>query len=137
MQLNKYRGEYVDVRGNPDLSRATTNHCEKVNLTVRTHLRRCTRRTNAHSKKLESHRAAIALFVSFYNLCRVHESLRITPAMEMGITNHVWSIGELIGESLATPLDVRPPEPPPQPTYPRPGRQPFKGLRVIRGGRIR
>lgn len=58
--------------------------------------RRFTRLTNAFSKKLRNHKAAAALFVSHYNLCRVHETLRITPAMVLGVRDHIWTIGELI-----------------------------------------
>ncbi len=134
LQLNKYRGEYTDMRGNPDLSRATTNHIERYNLTVRMHLRRCARRTSAHSKKIGPHRAAIALHIAFYNWCRVHETLRVTPAMELGLTDHIWSVAELMNEAQATSHDLLPLETPP--AYPRPGRQPFK-LYVVRGGKIR
>jgi hypothetical protein len=66
------------------------------NLSVRMGSRRFTRLTNAFSKKLANHMAAISLYVAHFNLCRVHESLRITPAMAMGITDHIWSAGELI-----------------------------------------
>jgi hypothetical protein len=133
VMLNKKAGGYPIQRGHPDLSRATTNHVERANLTIRMHLCRCSRRTNAHSKKIGPHRAAIALHIAFYNWCRVHETLRVTPAMELGLTDHVWSITELMRESLATPIDV-PPLDQPHP-FPRPDRQPFK-LRVIRGGKI-
>lgn len=62
--------------------------------------RRFTRLTNAFSKKLENHRAAVALYVAHYNFCRVHEALRITPAMQLGVTDHIWSIGELVEAAL-------------------------------------
>jgi hypothetical protein len=62
--------------------------------------RRFTRLTNAFSKKLENHEAAVALYVAHYNLCRVHETLRITPAMHLGVTDHIWSIGELVEAAL-------------------------------------
>ena len=62
--------------------------------------RRFTRLTNAFSKKLENHCAAVALYVTHYNFCRVHEALRITPAMQLGVTDHVWSIGELVDAAL-------------------------------------
>ena len=120
-------------RGQPDLDQVSTSFVERANLTVRMHLRRCSRRTNAHSKKFGLHRAAIALHIAFYNWCRVHETLRVTPAIELGLTDHVWSIAELMREALATSLDV-PPLTQPLPV-PRPDRRPFK-LRVIRGGKI-
>ena len=120
-------------QGDPDLDKVSTAYVERANLTVRMHLRRCARRTNAHSKKIGPHRAAIALHIAFYNWAKIHESLRVTPAMELGLTDHVWSIAELMREALATPLDLPPlMQPPP---VPRPDRQPFK-LRVIRGGKI-
>jgi hypothetical protein len=59
------------------------------------HLRRFTRLVNAFSKKLENLKAAVALYVAWHNLCRVHMTLRVTPAMEAGITDHVWSVSEL------------------------------------------
>ena len=62
--------------------------------------RRFTRLTNAFSKKLENHKAAVALYVAHYNLCRVHETLRITPAMQLGVTDHVWTISELVDAAL-------------------------------------
>ena len=134
VMMNKKAGGYPMRIGNPDLSQVTTNRVERVNLTVRTQLRRHTRRTLSHSKKLDHHRAAIALALAHYNWCRVHETLSVTPAMESGLTRHVWSVQELIQEAEGAPLDPTPlPTPPP---FPRPGRRPFQ-LRVIPGGRIR
>ena len=68
-------------------------------------LRRYARRTNAISKKLVPHRAAFALHIAFYNWCRVHETLRVTPAIELGLINHIWSIGELLREAEAAPSE--------------------------------
>ena len=62
--------------------------------------RRFTRLTNGFSKKLEYHMAAVALYVAHYNLCRVHEAHRVTPAMQLGLTDHAWSIGELVEAAL-------------------------------------
>jgi hypothetical protein len=67
------------------------------NLTMRMAMRRFTRLTNAFSKKLSHLRAAVALHFAYYNFCRVHSSLRVTPAMEAGLADHVWSIAELLG----------------------------------------
>ena len=135
VMLNKKAGRVPAVmRGRPDLSQATTNHVERLNLTIRMHLRRCARRTNAHSKKIGPHRSAIALNVAWYNWCRIHETLRVTPAMETGLTDHVWSVAELMREAQATPMDV-PPLAPPRSVVPRPDRRPFK-LRVMRGGKL-
>lgn len=86
----------------------STSYVERSNLTLRMGSRRFTRLTNAFSKKATNHAAAVDLFVSHYNLCRVHEALRITPAMALGVTDHIWSIGELIDAALANaPSDRR------------------------------
>jgi len=69
---------------------------ERQNLTLRMQMRKLTRLTNAFSKKLDNLRAAVALHFAYYNFCRVHRSLRITPAMEAGFADHVWSLHELI-----------------------------------------
>ncbi len=82
--------------GNPDLSKATTSHIERQNLTLRMSMRRMTRLTNAFSKKWENLRWAYALQFAYYNFCRVHQTLRVSPAMESGISDHVWTISELI-----------------------------------------
>ena len=78
----------------------STSYVERQNLTLRMQQRRFTRLTNAFSKKLENHEAAVALYVAHFNLCRVHETLRVTPAMQLGITDHIWSIGELVDAAL-------------------------------------
>jgi len=84
------------ISGNPKLSRISTSHIERANLTVRMHLRRFTRLTNGFSKKLANLKAAVAVFVAWYNFCRVHQTLRVTPAMEAQLTDHVWTIRELL-----------------------------------------
>jgi IS1 family transposase len=73
-----------------------TSHVERNNLTIRTFIRRFTRLSLGFSKKLENHAAAIALHVAHYNFCRVHGSLRITPAMAAGVTDHIWDLEELL-----------------------------------------
>jgi IS1 family transposase len=78
----------------------STSYVERQNLTLRMQQRRFTRLTNAFSKKLENHVAAVALYVAHYNFCRVHEALRVTPAMQLGIANHIWTIGELVDAAL-------------------------------------
>jgi hypothetical protein len=78
----------------------STSYVERQNLTIRMQQRRFTRLTNAFSKKFEHHCAAVTLYAMHYNFCRVHETLRITPAMQLGVTDHVWSIGELIDTAL-------------------------------------
>ncbi len=71
--------------------------CARQNLTMRMSMRRFTRLTNAFSKKMENHAAAIALYFMYYHFGRVHQTLRVTPAMEAGITDHVWSADEIVG----------------------------------------
>jgi hypothetical protein len=78
----------------------STSYVERQNLTLRMQQRRFTRLTNGFSKKLENHCAAVALYAAHYNFCRVHEALRITPAMQLGVTDHVWTIGELVDAAL-------------------------------------
>jgi transposase-like protein/IS1 family transposase len=82
--------------GNPDPDHISTSYIERQNLTMRMAMRRFTRLTNAFSKKLSHLKAAIALHFAYYNFCRVHSSLRVTPAMEAGLADHVWSIPELL-----------------------------------------
>lgn len=82
--------------GMPDFSRISTSHIERANLSVRMHLRRFTRKTNAASKTVANLKAAVVLFVAWYDFCRVHQTLRVTPAMQAGLTDHVWSLHELI-----------------------------------------
>lgn len=84
------------IVGRPVKSRVSTSYIERSNLTLRMQSRRFTRLTNGFSKKLRNHAAAISLYVAHYNLCRVHETLRMTPAMALGVTDHIWTIGELI-----------------------------------------
>ena len=85
------------IMGTPDESLICTSHAERSNLTIRMSMRRFTRLTNAFSKKLENHRLACAVHFVHYNFCRVHQTLRVTPAMEAGLTDHVWSLVELVG----------------------------------------
>jgi len=87
----------VAVHGNPDMAKVCTSHIERQNLTLRMSMRRLTRLTNGFSKKWENLRAAFALQFAYYNFCRIHKTLRCTPAMEAGITNHVWEMKELLG----------------------------------------
>lgn len=85
------------INGHPDPSHISTSYVERQNLTMRMSMRRFTRLTNAFSKKVENHMAAISLHFMHYNFCRIHKTLRCTPAMEAGISDHVWSIEELVG----------------------------------------
>ena len=77
------------VQGKPDMKHVSTSYVERQNLTMRMSIRRFTRLTNAFSKKIENLAYAVALHFMYYNFCRIHQTLRVTPAMEAGITNHV------------------------------------------------
>ena len=83
--------------GNPDNDHISTSFVERQNLSMRMGMRRLTRLTNGFSKKLENHGHMVALYFMHYNFCRVHKTLRVTPAMEAGLTDHVWDLEELIG----------------------------------------
>src|SRR5207253_6536911 len=84
------------ITGNPNPRRISTSHIERNNLTIRMHMRRFTRLTNGFSKKLEMHALNLALHFTYYNFCKIHQSLRVTPAMEAMLSDHVWSLEELI-----------------------------------------
>jgi IS1 family transposase len=84
-------------KGEPDLAHVSTSFVERQNLSMRMHMRRFTRLTNAHSKKLNNHRYAISLYFTFYNWTRIHSTLRVTPAMAAGLTDRVWSVEEIVG----------------------------------------
>jgi hypothetical protein len=88
--------EVVPVIGTPDPKRICTSHVERHNLTIRMQIRRFTRLTNGFSKKFENHWAALCLFIAHYNFCRIHSTIRVTPAMQAGITDHVWDLAELL-----------------------------------------
>jgi IS1 family transposase len=83
--------------GKPNPQYVSTSFVERQNLTMRMHMRRFTRLTNGFSKKIEMHAHSVALHFAYYNFCKIHQSLRVTPAMEAGIAEHVWSIEELVG----------------------------------------
>jgi hypothetical protein len=85
------------LQGSPDPKHISTSFVERQNLTMRISMRRFTRLTNAHSKKYENHEAAIALHYMHYSYCRIHQTPRVTPAMEAGISGHVWSVEERVG----------------------------------------
>ena len=84
------------VTGEPNPRHISTSYIERQNLTMRMHMRRFTRLTNGFSKKLEMHVLNVALHFTYYNFCKIHQTLRVTPAMEAGISDHVWGIEELI-----------------------------------------
>ncbi len=90
--------ERTRIFGLPEQEHISTSFVERQNLTMRMSMRRFTRLTNAFSKKVENLRAAVALHFAWYNFVRIHRSLRVTPAMAAGLSNHVWEMGELIAE---------------------------------------
>lgn len=90
------------VEGNPDRKHISTSFVERQNLTLRMQDRRFTRLTNAFSKKLENHALSVALHYMHYNFCRIHKTLRITPAMAAGVTDHVWDVADIVAIIEAT-----------------------------------
>ena len=85
------------VSGNPDPKHVSTSYVERQNLTMRMHMRRFTRLTNGFSKKIDNHAYAVALHFMYCNFVRIHSTLRVTPAMEAGLSNHAWELSELVG----------------------------------------
>ena len=86
----------VEIMGRPVADRICTSYIERQNLSVRMGMLRMTRLTNAFSKKWENLQAAYSLWFAYYNFCRVHKTLRVTPAMEARVTDHAWSIIDLL-----------------------------------------
>jgi IS1 family transposase len=84
------------VTGSPDPAHISTSYAERNNLTIRMHMRRYTRLTNAFSKKLENHAHAFALHAMYYNFVRIHKTHRMTPAMAAGVTDRLWEIGDIV-----------------------------------------
>lgn len=84
------------IEGNPDPAHISTSYVERQNLTMRMSMRRFTRLTNAFSKRIENHTHAVALHTMYYNFCRIHETLKVTPAMEVGIAKTVWEIEDIV-----------------------------------------
>jgi transposase-like protein/IS1 family transposase len=94
------RATKVIASGQPDTSKISTSYVERQNLTMRMSMRRLTRLTNGFSKKWENLEKALALHFAYYNFCRIHSSLRLTPAMEAGLTDHIWALDELVQDVL-------------------------------------
>jgi IS1 family transposase len=102
------------IEGNPDPKHVSTSYAERQNLTMRMHMRRFTRLTNAFSKKFESHVHMVALYTVWYNYVRIHKSLRITPAMAAGLTDRVWDLSD-----IAESIEAAAPKPGPRGPYKR------------------
>jgi IS1 family transposase len=100
------------VEGNPDAAHVSTSYVERQNLTMRMSMRRFTRLTKAFSKKLENHIHALALYFAFYNFCRIHTTLRMSPAMAAGITDRLWSMEDVVAK-----IDAMAPAPKPRGPY--------------------
>jgi IS1 family transposase len=88
--------ERTIINGDPEKRHISTSYVERQNLTMRMHMRRFTRLTNAFSKKIENHACAISLHCMFYNFCRIHQTLRVTPAMAAGVTKRLWEMTDLV-----------------------------------------
>jgi IS1 transposase len=84
------------IIGDPDIDHVSTSYVERQNLTMRMGIRRFTRLTNAFSKRVENHMHAVALHYMHYNFVRIHKSLRMTPAMAAGVTEHLWEIEDIV-----------------------------------------
>jgi len=84
------------IQGNPDPKHVSTSYVERQNLTMRMSMRRFTRLTNAFSKKVDNLSHAVALHFMYYNFCRIHQTLRVTPAMEAGVTDRLWEIEDIL-----------------------------------------
>jgi len=94
----KYTGSKMEIiAGNPDKSHISTSYAERQNLTMRMGMRRFTRLTNAFSKKVENLAHAVSLHFMCYNFARIHKTLRVAPAMEAGVSDHLWSLEEIAG----------------------------------------
>src|SRR5208283_3668309 len=84
------------INGQPDMNKVSTSYVERQNLTMRMSMRRFTRLTNGFSKKLENHVAALAVYFMYYNFVRIHQTLRVTPAMAAGVTGKLWDISDIV-----------------------------------------
>ena len=96
----------VRVTGSPNPRDVSTSYVERQNLTIRMHMRRFTRLTNAFSKKVENHAHAVALHMMYYNFVRIHKTLRVTPAMAAGVTDRLWEIADIA--KLVEDAEARP-----------------------------
>jgi len=132
-----YKGAVrVPVNGPMDEGQINTSYVERSNLTLRMAQRRWSRRTNATSKSLRHHKAAIGLHVGWYNFVRVHETLRCAPAMQLGVSDRLWSVADLVRDALAEPIPVVAAPPPPGPPAGQLDLAGMPRLTLIRGGNV-
>jgi len=89
-------GPTPPVKGNPETKDVSTSYVERQNLTMRMNMRRYTRLTNAFSKKFHNLECTVALHFMYYNFCRIHQTLRMTPAMKAGVTDRLWDIEDIL-----------------------------------------
>lgn len=122
------------IAGSPEPKKISTSFVERFNLSTRMASRRFTRRTNGHSKTLRRHAAAVSMWIVYYNFCRVHQTLRTTPAVALGVADHTWSTAELIAAALASPLAPKPEPPKAGSMVPAASIPPT--LRLIPGGKL-
>jgi hypothetical protein len=92
-----YNADQITIRGRSSVyERASASYVERQNLTIRMHMRRFTRLTNAFSKKVENHAHAVALHMMYYNFVRIHKTLRVTPAMAASVSDRLWEIADIV-----------------------------------------
>jgi hypothetical protein len=87
---------HLEITGNPDPKHISTSYAERANLTMRMHMRRFTRLTNAFSKKVENHACAVALHAMYYNFVRIRQTLKVSPAMAAGVTDRLWEMKDVV-----------------------------------------
>ena len=109
------------VEGNPDKDHVSTSYAERQNLTIRMHMRRFTRLTNAFSKKVEKHEHVLSLYFVYYNFVRIDKTLKVTPAMAASVTDRLWSM-----DDVAAQIDADAPRPGPRGPYKKAHRREFK-----------
>ena len=96
VRLSAFGARKQRIEGNPDPKHVSTSFSERSNLTLRMHMRWFTRSTNAFSKRVENHAHAVALHMMYYNFVRIHQTVRMTPAMAAGVTKRLWEMTDVV-----------------------------------------